>query len=186
MHIRRAYLVGISAGSLVFFACSESTGPTELSVNADGLSASRAGLTCTVLEATGANPLGIIPIGFEGAGGLGGMPGPFTVGGITGTLHSYITSPVAAVGARAQGTTHITLRHIFTSADGSFYTDDKAVCAPDPNGIATCRLMDQMTVAGGTGDFEGATGKLHNQGFLNFATYMLSFHLKGQICGAGI
>jgi hypothetical protein len=186
MRKQLASRVSIIACSLMFLACSESTDPSEPTFNVDALSASRAGLTCTVLEATGTNPLGIIPAGFEGAGGLGGMPGPFTVGSITGTLHSYLTSPVAGVGAKGQGATHITLRHVFTSGDGSFYTDDKAVCAPDPNGIATCRLMDQMTVAGGTGVFEGATGKMHNQGFLNFATFTLSFHLKGQICGAGL
>jgi len=182
---RSTRLASLAVCSFMVFACSESTDPTQPGF-ADMLSGSRAGLTCTVLEAEGTNPLGIIPAGFEGAGGLGGMPGPFAVGSITGTLHSYVTSPLAGVGANAQGTTHITLRHVFTSTAGSFYTDDKAVCAPDPNGIATCRLMDQMTVAGGTGAFNDAAGKLHNQGFLDFATFTLSFHLKGQICGAGI
>lgn len=183
---RTRIIVPMLAGSLLLLGCGDVSAPTALAFDTDP-AAARAGLVCVAVETTGSNPLGFIPAGLEGAGGLGGMPGPFTVGDIEGQLHSYITSGMPVpVGASGRGATHITLRHIFMSADGGFYTDDVAVCAPNPNGPGTCRLSDQMTVAGGTGVFEGATGKLHNRGVLDFNIYMLTFELTGTVCASGL
>jgi hypothetical protein len=148
--------------------------------------ASRAGLVCVDVELVGTGPLGIIPAGFEGAGGFGGLPAATTFAGHTGTLHSYVTSDLTPVGANSQGTAHVTLQHIFTSAGGSFRTDDRAVCGPNAGAPGTCRLSDQMTVGDGTGVFADAAGKLHNRGVLDFNTFTLEFHATGKLCGAGL
>ena len=173
---------------LMFLAagCADQTAPSEPLMDIEAVAASRAGLVCTTVDLSGSGPLGFIPAGYEGAGGLGGLPAPTTFAGITGTFHSYVTSDLTPVGANAQGTTHITLRHVFTSDDGSFFTDDRAICAAIPGGPGTCRLSDQMTIAGGTGAFEGAAGKFHNRGLLDFNTFTLTFHLTGKVCGTGL
>ncbi|CAN5795315.1 hypothetical protein BH23GEM9_BH23GEM9_27880 [soil metagenome] len=185
MHAVQLGLIPVTVAALLAIGCADTTAPAE-PLGAGPLASMRAGLVCVDVDAVGTAPLGIIPAGYEGAGGLGGLPGPFTFGDISGTLHSYLTSGVTPVGANAQGATHITLRHIFTSSDGSFRTDDKAVCAPVPGAPGTCRLSDQMTVAGGDGVFDGAAGKLRNRGVLDFNTFTLSYHLTGRLCGAGL
>lgn len=143
---------------------------------------SRAGLACASVDLAGTGALGFIPAGLEGAGSIGALPAATTFAGITGMLHSYITN-LLPVGVNAQGATHITLVHVFNSGLGTFHTDDKAVCAPNPGGPGTCLLSDQMTIASGTGAFEQATGKLHNRGVLDFNSFMLTFHATGRICG---
>jgi len=176
-----------TAGSLLallVMGCAE--GPAEPALDIQAQAATRAGLVCRSVALDGTGALGIIPAGYEGAGALGALPAPTTFGGVDGTLHSYITSGTTPVGANAQGTAHITLRHIFTSASGGFYTDDQAVCGPIPGEPGTCRLFDQMTIAGGTGVFAGAAGKLHNQGVLDFNTFTLEFHADGMVCGEGL
>ncbi|MFL5505544.1 MAG: hypothetical protein ACJ8AU_01565 [Gemmatimonadales bacterium] len=167
-------------------ACSEASAPSTPPTNGEPAD-SRAGLACADVTASGTAPLGFIPSGLEGAGSLGGLPGPFTVAGITGTLHSYVTSglPVAN-GANGDGATHIMLRHVFSSPEGGFHTDDRAVCAPNPDGPGTCQLSDQMDVGGGTGAFEKATGKWHNTGVLDFNIFLLTYSTEGRICAAGI
>jgi hypothetical protein len=173
--------------ALLALACAE--GPTVPTSDLRPQATSRAGLECVTLDVEGSAPLGIIPAGYEGAGGLGGLPGPAMFGDVFGTLHSYVTSDLTPVGADGQGAAHITLRHVFTAADpaeGGFYTDDLAVCGPIVGAPGTCRLSDQLTVAGGTGAFEGAAGKLHNRGVLDFNTFMLTLHLTGKVCGAGL
>lgn len=150
-------------------------------------SASRAGATCAVMDVSGSAELGVILPPLEGAFNLGALPSPFTVAGHEGTLYSYVTNGIPApVGADGRGATLITLRHIFTSPAGSFYTDDRATCAPSPQGPGTCRISDQLTVAGGTGVFEGATGKLHNRGVIDFNTMTLTYHMTGRVCSAGL
>lgn len=179
----------ISAAALIALlaaGCADTPDPAEPFVRVGPQAATRAGLVCASVALEGTGALGFIPAGYEGAGSLGALPAPTTFAGIPGTLHSYVTSDLTPVGAHAQGATHITLRHIFTSASGSFYTDDLAVCGPIPGGPGTCRLSDQMTIAGGTGAFEDATGKLHNRGVLDFNIFRLTFHATGTICGEGL
>jgi hypothetical protein len=185
MHAAQLRLIPVTVAALLAIGCVDATAPEDTS-GAGPLASMRAGLVCVDVDAVGTAPLGIIPAGFEGAGGLGGMPGPFTFGDITGVLHSYVTSDLTPVGANAQGAAHITLRHIFTSPGGSFYTDDRAVCAPAPGAPGTCRLSDQLTITGGDGVFDGAVGKLHNRGVIDFNTFSLSYHLTGKVCGAGL
>jgi len=183
---RSRSIVPIIAGSLLLFGCTEAAAPSAPDSRAD-MASSRAGLACVEVADVGDNPLGFIPAGFEGEGYLGGLPGAFTVGDVEGTLHSYITSgmPVPQ-GATGGGATLITLRHVFSSPEGGFHTDDKAVCAPNPDGRGTCQLSDQMTVGGGTGVFANATGKWHNTGTLDFNRFMLTYALKGTICATGL
>jgi hypothetical protein len=183
---RSRSIVPIIAGSLLLFGCTEAAAPSAPDSRAD-VASSRAGLACVEVADGGDNRLGFIPAGFEGEGYLGGLPGAFTVGDIEGTLHSYITSGMPVpLGAKGGGATLITLRHVFNSPEGGFHTEDKAVCAPNPDGPGTCQLSDQMTVGGGTGVFANASGKWHNTGTLDFNRFMLTYALKGTICATGL
>ena len=175
-----SFLIPIAAG------CADVSGPLDDAGALTATASMRAGLVCARVDLAGSAPLGFIPEGYEGAGGLGGMPAPTTFAGVTGMLHSYVTSPILPVGANAQGATHITLVHVFTAPSGSFFTEDRAVCGPMPGAPGTCRLSDQMTIAGGTGVCADAAGKLHNRGVLDFNTFTLTFHATGKVCGAGL
>jgi hypothetical protein len=185
MHASRLGLIPVTVAAMFVVGCADTTAPAD-PAGAGTLAFMRSDVVCIAVAAADTRPIGIIPDGYEGAGFLGGVPGPFTVGSITGTLHSYIPGRVSPVGAKAQGTAHVTLHHVFTSLAGSFHTNDRAVCAPVPGAPGTCRLSDQMTVAGGNGAFEGATGKLHNRGFIDFNTFTLTYELTGRVCGAGL
>lgn len=174
------------AASLLLLACTDGAGPLAPAADVEPL-AGRAGLACVDVDATGGADLGVILPPLEGAFNLGGLPGPFTVGGVQGTMYSYVTSGAPApVSATGRGATHLTLRHVFTAAGGSFWTDDRAVCAPVPGAPGTCRLSDQITVVGGTGIFAGATGKLHNRGTLDFNVFRLTYQMTGRICASGL
>ena len=174
------------AASLLLLACADGAGPLAPGAGVEPL-AGRAGLACVDVDASGGADLGVILPPLEGAFNLGGLPGPFTVGDVQGTMYSYVTSgPPAPVSATGRGATHITLRHVFTSAGGSFWTDDRAVCAPDPAAPGTCRLSDQLTVVGGTGIFAGATGRLHNRGTLDFNVFRLTYRMTGRVCAGGL
>jgi hypothetical protein len=140
--------VPILAGScllLLAAGCADGTSPSEPSAAFELQASTRAGLVCSDVEAAGSAPLH--PAGYEGAGSFGGMPGPAFFGGSLGELHSYVTSPLIPVGSKFQGTTHLTLVHVFTSAGGTFHTADRAMCGPLPDGPGTCRLSDQLTIA---------------------------------------
>ena len=173
------------AASLLLLACTDGAGPLAPGADVEPL-AGRAGLACVNVDASGGAALGVILPPLEGAFNLGGLPGPFTVGDVQGTMYSYVTSgPPAPVSATGRGATLITLRHVFTAAGGSFWSDDRAVCAPVPDAPGTCRLSDQITVVGGTGIFAGATGKLHNRGTLDFNAFRLTYQMTGRVCAGG-
>ena len=149
--------------------------------SAPGLSVSapRPAERCANVAVEGVAPLGV----FNGA--LGAAPTTVTIAGVTGSLGSVVTS-LATSGQSGQGAQHITLRHDFVSAAGSFSTEDKAVCAPaggDPN---VCRVNDVMQVASGTGVFANATGQLVNHGVIDLNAFTLTYSTRGRVCGDGL
>jgi hypothetical protein len=93
---------------------------------------------------------------------------------------------LTASGQSGQGAQHITLRHEFASAEGTFSTEDRAVCAPagaDPN---LCRVNDVMRIVSGTGVFANASGQLVNHGVIDLNSLTLSFSIRGRVCGDGL
>ena len=152
--------------------------PTSAALSA-GASAVRPAARCENVAAEGTAPLGFI------GGALGGLPSPLTIAGISGTLQSVITSATPS-GSQGQGALHVTLTHVFESPEGTFTTDDRAVCAPagqDPN---VCRVNDTMRIVSGTGVFENASGQLQNHGIINLNTFTLTYSLRGRVCGDGL
>ena len=159
--------------------CGGSASPTAPADSVPSSTASRAAERCTNVDVEGSAPLGI----FDGA--LGAVPTPVTIAGIDGMLGSVITS-MSASGGAGQGAQHITLRHEFVSASGTFQTDDRAVCAPagsDPN---VCRVNDVMEIVSGTGVFGKASGQLVNHGTIDLNTFTLAYSARGRVCGDGL
>ena len=117
------------------------------------LSASRPAAECINVSAEGSGPLSANP--------FGGAPSPVTLGDIPGLLSSVVTG-LETSGANGQGAQHLTLQHTFVSTDpsrqGSFQTEDRAVCGPagsDPN---VCHVNDVLQIVSGTGIFSNADG----------------------------
>jgi hypothetical protein len=116
---------------------------------------------------------------------LGALPTPVTLGSISGLMSSVVTSQELS-GAKGQGAQHLTLEHTFTSAAGSFVTEDRAVCAPagpDPN---VCRVNDVLRLVGGSGIFLNPGGSLRNHGVIDLNTFTITISLKGRVCGDGV
>lgn len=123
--------------------------------------------------------------------GFGAKPYQITIGDYDGYLMSIVTSQ-RVVGKGKQSVDHLTLRHVFLTEDlsGGFWTEDRAVCTPGaPDG--SCRVNDQLTIAGGCGIFEGASGKFHNNGIITFTgtdcmpfvpSGIISGNMRGVIC----
>jgi hypothetical protein len=109
--------------------------------------------------------------------GLGAF-GDVAFAGYEGEVTSVVVD--AEPRGNGNGALHVsTMYHVFDRGDdGTFYTEDTAVCGP----TIPCRVNSRMSIVGGTGDFEGATGKLHNHGWLSMATFTLDLHIHGRIC----
>ncbi len=155
------------------------TGPSAVSSIPSGESAAQPSARCTNVSFEGTAQLGV----FDGA--LGAVPTPLMVGSISGAMGSIVES-VEAKGSRGQGAQHLTLHHEFVSAQGSFQTSARAVCAPagrDPN---VCRVNDVMRIVSGTGVFANATGQLRNHGIIDLNTFTLTVSLRGRVCGDGL
>ena len=161
-------------------ACGQSpAAPTASSASSSSSAASLAAERCANVALQGSAPLGI----FNGA--LGAVPTPVTIAGVDGMLGSVITS-MSASGAIGQGAQHVTLRHEFTSAAGTFQTDDRAVCAPAGSDANVCRVNDVMEIVSGTGVFANASGQLVNHGTIDLNTFTLSYSARGRVCGDGL
>ena len=128
----------------------------------------------------------VVTVGDQKLEGFGAIPTP----GSAGTHEGFWASAITEITPSGKGAAHYTLKHIFwIDNDNYFYTDDRAVCAPAKGLGATCMINDQMTIVGGKGLFEFASGKIKTHGTLTFfdptcpdnlAT--LSLNLHGRIC----
>jgi len=73
---------------------------------------------------------------------------------------------------------HITATHTFTLPGGTFITSDKGVVDTDGT------LNENLTITGGTGDYDGACGELRVHGQVQFTsptTAEVSFDIHGVI-----
>lgn len=128
-------------------------------------------------------------------GGAGGLPTPTEIGPYSGLFSSILTDEQRM----GNGAVMYHLVHYFDDAAGNaFWTDDRAVCSPVQNDPATCLVNDRLTVVGGTGDFENASGFLHNRGLITLTDPVfdpgtgittfgsLEVNLHGRVCGDGV
>lgn len=127
-----------------------------------------------------------VTVGDQTLQGFGAIPSWGSVGEYEGQWASVIVDERPS----GQGAVHYALKHIFWMDDDNyFYTSDVAVCAPARGVGATCLINDQMTIVGGKGIFESASGKIKTHGTLTFddpgcpnnmATLILDLH--GRVC----
>ena len=158
------------------------------------LSPARSADRCVNVQGEAAFELGfpvILPISNPPLVGAGALPVPIDLGPIKGTLSSVLTDP----GDGGPGAQHWQLVHYFVDGDGdAFWTQDRAVCAPADDDPSTCRVNDVMTIVGGTGKFENASGSLRNHGLVTITgpTFSTSPYgaldgaIRGRVCGNGL
>ena len=112
--------------------------------------------------------------------GNGALPFEITLGKYTGTMRSIVLTQEP----RETGEIDVTLVHFFEDGQGNnFWTSDKAVMTAANEQGTVMNIDDVMTVIGDTGDFECATGELHNVGTLDFTTFKLEVQITGSVCG---
>jgi hypothetical protein len=111
--------------------------------------------------------------------GLGALPATIKIGKYEGQWQSVLTKQtVVGLGQEAE------LVHLFDDGKGNtFWTNDKALFLPLDNSGALFRLTNVQDIAGGTGDFECATGRFVNQAEVNFITGQLQGTMTGRVCG---
>ncbi len=95
---------------------------------------------------------------------FGAIEFPVTIGDYEGFMGSVVTNMYQS----GKGALHLNLVHYFVSEEGAWWTEDQAVCAPTRSNPGTCLVNDVLNIVGGTGIFEGISGKFHNHGELTF------------------
>ena len=192
--IRRAAAAVVTAA---LAACSsDATAPASSTDVIAAEAAARPAEACVNVHATASGPLGIWFAGDYGLpgnfGGFGLAPSPITLGGIEGTIASFVDNEYIS-GIKDQGAHHIVLSHVFW-ADGEaswFRTLDKASCAPADDNPATCQVNDHLRIVDGVGIFANAAGQLHNHGLITFTSAAppagtLDLRIIGRVCGDGL
>jgi hypothetical protein len=116
---------------------------------------------------------------FNGQTVSGGKPTTNTFAGVTGQLGSIITGQTQT--GRA---THVTLMHVFLSDAGTFFTEDRAICAQAGNDPTSCLINDDLRILGGTGVFEDVSGFMHNNSRFDFVAGTLTGTARGRICAS--
>lgn len=179
----------------------DSAGPSNLASALAEPAPVQTGQRCVLVNFEGEANLGApvvisLPTG-EVYAGLGGLPGRAMIGPYEGLLSSVVVTQEQA----GNGADKITLVHHFVE-DGTgdaFWTDDRAVCSPAGRDPSTCLINANFEVVGGTGKFEGASGRLHNRGLATFfpgpvvdeetgrvLLGSLEVNLRGRVCGDGL
>ncbi|MFO7977592.1 MAG: hypothetical protein R6U64_02950 [Bacteroidales bacterium] len=125
--------------------------------------------------------------GFEGFTVFGGGAFPIgtTVAGVEGMLGSIVTHQYAA---NENAAVFIHLFHFFESDEGAFITWDHAVQSPLNPQNYTARINNKMEILAGTGVFANASGKLINNGMINYGAEPPEIHanVHGRICADGL
>ena len=130
------------------------------------------------VNASSGNVSFTLPDGINYAG-FGALPATIKIGNYEGQFQSVVTKQtIVGLGQEAE------LVHFFDDGKGNqFWTSDKALFVPLDTSGALFRLVNVMDIAGGTGDFECATGRLITQAEVNFITGSLTGTLTGRVCG---
>ncbi len=152
--------------------------------------AARPADACLNVQVTGSSTLGLWSL--NDVSGFGAVPFRTAFAGIDGWMASAVDFEYIS-GSKAQGAHHIFLSHYFWGDDGSWFrTDDRASCAAADDDPMTCQVNDHMRLVEGGGVFSGATGQIHNHGWLRFSTFgpppagTIDLRVTGRICGNGL
>ncbi|CAN5445687.1 hypothetical protein BH24GEM3_BH24GEM3_23720 [soil metagenome] len=97
-------------------------------------------------------------------------------GTFTGDLEGTMTFQITEAEQRGRGATHLHFVHTFTTDEGSFNTSDIAVLTPSG------QFNERLTIVGGTGIYEGASGSLTAHGWIDSDTGTGEVTYRGQIC----
>jgi hypothetical protein len=82
------------------------------------------------------------------------------------------------------GAIEIRMRHLYVAPDQSWsvWTEDEGVLAPVEAGVY--RFNNRLEVAGGSGAFAGATGRLRSHGTVDFVANEIVLEYHGRLCAA--
>jgi len=180
-----------TAATLVFgttfllAACEQAPPPTavDAAVFSTGAPPHGASQRCFNVRTQDDGVLGFYVIGWGGETYMGiGVSTDVTLGEFEGTATSVVIDPPLhdPTYQPGPGALHVVeMYHVYDlGEDGSFFTEDRAVCGPQ----VPCRVNTKMEIADGSGAFEGATGRLHNHGWLNVAEGTAEINIHGRIC----
>lgn len=106
------------------------------------------------------------------------------VGNVTGDLAGSTRAVVSAMEPNEDGTMQIALAHDFvTSNRATIRTEDEAVWTPIAGRDGVFHMATEYRITGGSGAFEGATGKLFNDGIADTTNGLVTLRYTGEICG---
>jgi hypothetical protein len=114
-------------------------------------------------------------------------------GTASGTISGDVNGPVSAAiqqvdpsGNDGAGALHVLMEHHYTNLSplGRIDTSDHAVLAPIDRDAGLYRMNNRLTVVGGAGIYDDATGYLHTHGTVDFATGQINLSLNGRVCRA--
>jgi hypothetical protein len=97
-------------------------------------------------------------------------------GTFTGDMEGTMTFQITEVEQPGNGATFLQFNHTFTTADGSFSTSDIGVLTPSG------QFNERMTIVGGTGVYEGASGRITSHGYIDMCTGTGEVTYRGRIC----
>lgn len=113
---------------------------------------------------------------------VGGEP-VNVLGNVSGDLAGATRAVLTGQSAGDDGKVEIDLAHDFVTFErGSLKTTDKAVWTPVPGKDGVFHMATVYTIDGGTGAFDGASGKLMNDGVADTNTGLVTLRYAGEVC----
>lgn len=105
------------------------------------------------------------------------------LGNVSGDLAGATRAVISSQGDGGNGTVTLGLAHDFvTHGRGSLRTTDTAVWTPIPGREGVFHMATEYTIQGGTGAFDGATGRLINDGVADTTTGLVTLRYAGEVC----
>jgi hypothetical protein len=126
------------------------------------------------------------PVGGAVLTNLGVVDANTTLGTATGDLKGAVGATILSVAAGKEGTTVFTVQHHWVTESGDTIVVDVAkasgvMVAPGLFAVVSYPI----TIVGGTGRFDGATGRIDNIGEVDLNTGHTVFRYTGKVCLGG-
>lgn len=100
---------------------------------------------------------------------------------VTGDLAGSGHAEYADLNQAGKGVFGLNGVHTIMTSGGTLVTSDRILFQFDPES-GWARPNGRLTIEGGAGAFEGATGLLHSHGVVNLFTLEGALEFKGQVC----